>query len=214
MKKDDNSTRINIKEEHRFQYKLAIFVFSLTIISSIISGYSVYYLTSDKSPTVTIYPAGQDSNYSYNFIVSNLKDVPADHIILGYKFKGVENVTYFLGSVPFLSKGTTIVRLDLNKVQQNVIEVAEKKFSQVGNPNDFQPFRVEVGDKFGYNMFADMFDLVITAECKTCKSSDIIIYFTTIKFTPEITCQHFNVTRTNFKNFSCQVEGYSTSAPY
>ena len=201
-----------MKEEHTFQYKLAFFVFALTIISSIISGYFVFYLTSDKSPTVTVYPAGQDKNYSYNFIVSNLKDNPADHIILGYKFKGVENVTYFLGSIPFLSKGTTIRGLDLNKVQENVIEVSEKKFSQLGKPNDYQPFRVEVGEKLGYNMFADMFDLVISAECKTCKSSDIIIYFSTIKFTPEITCQHFNVT--NSKNFSCWIDSYSTSAPY
>lgn len=203
---------MKISEEHKFQYKLAFVVFILTIISAIISGWFIVYLTSDKSPTITIYPADLDSNGTYSFTINNLKDNPANHIIVDYKFKYNENERYFLGSVPFLSKGTTSLNLDLYKVKKRVIELSEKEFSNMPL-NNYKPFNVEVGDGFRYNTYKNMFNIIISAECTNCRDGDIIIYHPEITFTPKITCQHFNPV-SNIKNFSCDIINYIANVPY
>lgn len=200
-----------MEKEHKFQVGLVIMVWILTIVSSLISGYLIYRLTLDTSPTITVYPYYQN-NGTYAFVVSNLENNPAYHITLGYKFKGVDELPRFIGSVPFLDKGMTTVNLDLSDVTKRVIEVAENNFSELASVHGYKPFKVAVGDEFMYNSYAHMFDLSISATCNNCKSNDILIPFATLEFTPDITCQRLNLT--NSKNFSCSIGGYSAFAPY
>lgn len=75
------------KEDRRFQYKLAFFVFILTIIAALISGWGVHYLTKDDNPQIYISSIFDGTHLRFN--LKNIKNV-AEDVYVSYGLKGYD----------------------------------------------------------------------------------------------------------------------------
>ena len=172
-----------MNDERKFQLSLALFVFFLTIISSIISGKIVYELSQDKNPAldISIVPLEQDNISIY---VTNTNEAVARDIQVIYSIQGLNISNEILVKFPPLSKGQKIINLDLYWLK----EIARQKavdFIEISISNTSVLEGILLTGKstsLGKGVITDPshikdyyynYDLLFNARCSNCKPGDI-----------------------------------------
>ena len=120
-------------ERKRFEFVLTIIVFVLTISSSIISGYSVYYLTLDRNPSVMVsLESGNSTGFIYK--IQALNDNPVRNVIFTYKIDNINvgEAGTIYPSISSRDKGEKSYFIDKERLDSFIINYYEEQVRKLG----------------------------------------------------------------------------------
>jgi len=166
-------------ERMRFDFFLVILVFVLTIVSSSISGYTVYRLTLDKEPYLIVSPY-REVNKTFDKLslqIANIKETPATIIRVYYQIEGAEQREVAEPEISFLAKGNSFVKIDFGKLNMQIqnncrkklIETNAQEFDNVQLPKDFK--------------------VIVKVTCNECTKENVL-YTNQIIYSQEIKCSY------------------------
>lgn len=210
-----------MKERQKFEIVLAIIVFFLTVVGSIISGYVVYRLTNSERPLITL------SVLEYNqttgvlsFKISNFRDMPANRISVYYQIKDSRELTNKkeLFSIDNLYKGDKIEEIKFNRIKSEIVwgfeDYLELKYVnesegfsielfysksefKIDNETNKTLYHVTINKK---SIVPEYYSIIFSASCDNCKSDDVVINPYELEYDLQLNCTKVE------DYFNCKVE--------
>lgn len=174
-----------IERREKFELFLAAFVFLLTIIGSIISGYTVYKLTTTEYPLLFISLYGNNNSKNLNLTISNYRETPANNILITYKIEQLSNEEHLFEEIPDLFKGSANFDFSIAVIEQTIRPNIEVYLNNLNHPNE-QNYSFYVRPYPGLDNVAfidgqyvlstrpEYYTIEFSVTCKNCRSEDII----------------------------------------
>lgn len=175
------------KEEKLFQYKLAFFVFALTVIASIISGWVIFQLTNNERPllvlTVLNYTKSSDEVWLQ---INNFRETPANQIYINYQINGLvgENRQRELLLINELYKESIEVSFPFKKIRNNIIwsieDFLDDTFENLPDGSEIKIYSsdgiVEIGTGESINSsILNEYEITLFIGCNNCQKNEIVI---------------------------------------
>ncbi len=167
-----------MNKQEKFQIKLALIVFLLTIVSSLISGYLVYELTKDKEPFLIISPYQYNPyNNTLSIQITNIKEAPAIMISVFYRIEEVDDWQVENPiEIPYLGKIPEYVNINLNKLDNQIVQYCERLLIESG---------AQEADSFE---LGKDFNVLLKIQCKNCNNN--FLQTSQITYTQNIKCRY------------------------
>jgi len=166
-------------EEKRIQRNLTIIIIIGMLVSGILSGLGVYWLSIDQDPYLIVSPY-RTPNKTFDKLsiqIANIKETPATMIRVLYKIEEAEQWETAEPEIPYLDKGNDFIEIDFNKLDEQIIRNCEK-------------ILIEANSKeYDYVSPHKNYDLVFRISCNSNKCKDEnILYTNRITYSREIDC--------------------------
>lgn len=177
FQKELNKT--NLEKEKFFQIKLALFVFLLTISSSVLTGVVVYNITSDKEPYLIVSPYKFNvENDTFSVQIANIKEIPAMNVRLVYHIEGsMQKATAIPVNIPYLKKDNIFVEISIKELNEQLKNYCKIKLEEENDIKELNNFSIHKEN-----------NVILEVSCDKCDNQNVLENI--LRYSKEINCSY------------------------
>lgn len=159
-------------QNNQFQLLFTILTIIGMLVSGMLSGYFVYYVTKDRIPLIVISePKYNVTERVLDISVSNFRDYPTHDVLVYYRILGLEDGGRYIGVFPSLFRETKNLTLNVSEIDTIIIRKSEEWFLSYYKENNSVGIQEDKDYIISFLGFNADYNLQILVSCGRCDTT-------------------------------------------